>query len=110
MERGFSREGREEVVGVESWGKRRPPVTEVSRGLAIVDIFLLVGIGVARVSYEGCENMEGIREVSDVCVCLVLVEERCVDAYVQRDKAAPAWSERARLSTSQVHVFQSSIF
>ena len=37
---GRSREGREEEVGVEIWGTRRP-FTEVSRGLAIVDIMAL---------------------------------------------------------------------
>lgn len=36
---GSSREGREEEVGVEIWGMRRP-LTEVSRGLAIVDILV----------------------------------------------------------------------
>ena len=37
-ERGFSKEGREEEVGVEIRGGRRP-LTEDSRGLAIVDIW-----------------------------------------------------------------------
>ncbi len=36
-ERGFSREGREEDVGVEIWGIRLP-LTDESRGLAIVDM------------------------------------------------------------------------
>lgn len=39
VERVCSREGREEVVGVEIWGMRRP-FTEVSRGLAMVDILV----------------------------------------------------------------------
>lgn len=39
-ERGISREGREEDVGVEIRGIRRP-VTEDSRGEAIVDILLI---------------------------------------------------------------------
>lgn len=37
-ERGISREGREEDVGVERRGIRRPPGTDDSRGEAIVDI------------------------------------------------------------------------
>lgn len=40
----ISREGREEDVGVEIRGIRRP-VTEDSRGEAIVDILLICGIG-----------------------------------------------------------------
>lgn len=43
IERGISREGREEEVGVEIRGIRRP-VTEDSRGEAIVDILVICGI------------------------------------------------------------------
>jgi len=43
VDRVCSREGREEEVGVEIWGMRRP-LTEVSRGLAIVDILCVVEV------------------------------------------------------------------
>ena len=42
FERGFSREGREEPVGVDTRGTRRP-LTDESLGLAIVDILGVCG-------------------------------------------------------------------
>lgn len=54
---GRSRLGREEDVGVEIWGRRRP-FTDVSRGEAMVDILLL-------------NSSEGI-EVADIMCCLVV--------------------------------------
>ena len=65
--RGASKEGREEEVGVEIWGIRRPLV-ERSRGLAIVDI-LRAKSGVCEISLTFCEVESNLsRWAEDVVV------------------------------------------
>jgi len=62
VERVCSREGREEDVGVEIWGMRRP-FTEVSRGLAIVDIVCVVRVDVLLFARHWTLLLSGCAEV-----------------------------------------------
>ena len=66
-ERGISRLGREEEVGVDMAGARRP-LTDESRGLAIVDISgidTLKGLQVARYEHGKYQMICPVTEVSD---------------------------------------------